>query len=755
MNSKKSITSGSLRRKRGGTATKHEGLSTSTSSESGTTTKRDEPSTSISSKSVTATKREGPFARTLSKSGTGTKRVGQSTSTSSKSGIATKREGPCASTSSTSGIANKRDGPSKITLSKRDTSSSKLGASASASKTVHSLPGSSGKRHDHCFSTMNPRTTTPYTSTVISVGKRSSTHVASRRNSRRNALKRKEETITDHLETDQVSGRTPRDLDVFSKPMCLIYNGEDGKLYTKSGTIESICKIEARLHIVGIAGPFRTGKSYLINKLAGKSGFIVGDSTKAVTKGIWVWCRQHPTCSEEPTVLVLLDTEGLGDIKKGNKHHDQKIMTLVTLLCNSLVYNMIGRFDDDSMSKLSFASQISSWVKFGDTAENEEKLGCVMPELVLVLRDFILKFAKGIDSPKAYFEDCLCADSGIEEYDEPRRDLKKYFPDRECFVLPTPGDDDVMARLDSAKDSELKETFKKGVNEMTEHILGSPPKLMFDSEAKVSSPINGTIFKSLVEHYVDCINNGRIPNIEDAYFIAAKEKNKAIGEKIIEQFKAEIKRVFPLPLPAIEEVQNKVFQLISDELHSCRKKMKMDKDFEIEDDVRKALEQIWHDYRKENSRSLQKTLLCYLDERYSTSSENESGYEAFKDRMNKLKTEFKKSFNHIDEDEVIRAWASFSDKMQETEINVLRKDRHLTNSEKEEQINQLKAENEKVLAETRKRGELEAQRLWEKLKLQKEREMHAENEMKHLRGELNALKHRTFYGRLKYLLSGN
>jgi hypothetical protein len=44
------------------------------------------------------------------------------------------------------------------------------------------------------------------------------------------------------------------------------------------------------------------------------NGFETGHTTKAVTKGIWVLCRPHPT--QEDQVLVLLDTEGIDDPDK-------------------------------------------------------------------------------------------------------------------------------------------------------------------------------------------------------------------------------------------------------------------------------------------------------------------------------------------------------------------------------------------------------------------------------------------------------
>ena len=44
-----------------------------------------------------------------------------------------------------------------------------------------------------------------------------------------------------------------------------------------------------------IAGKYRTGKSYLMNRLAGgNSGFGLGATIQSETKGIWMWAKPHP-----------------------------------------------------------------------------------------------------------------------------------------------------------------------------------------------------------------------------------------------------------------------------------------------------------------------------------------------------------------------------------------------------------------------------------------------------------------------------
>ncbi|XP_025144107.2 guanylate-binding protein 5 isoform X6 [Bubalus bubalis] len=98
------------------------------------------------------------------------------------------------------------------------------------------------------------------------------------------------------------------------EPLCLIEN-TNGPLLVNPEALKILSAIRQPVVVVAIVGLYRTGKSYLMNKLAGKNkGFSVGSTVQSHTKGIWMWCVPHP---KKPNhTLVLLDTEGLGDVEK-------------------------------------------------------------------------------------------------------------------------------------------------------------------------------------------------------------------------------------------------------------------------------------------------------------------------------------------------------------------------------------------------------------------------------------------------------
>jgi hypothetical protein len=55
--------------------------------------------------------------------------------------------------------------------------------------------------------------------------------------------------------------------------------------------LEFFASLQGKVAVVSVAGMYRTGKSFLLNKmiLNSPTGFAVGPTTNAKTKGLWVW----------------------------------------------------------------------------------------------------------------------------------------------------------------------------------------------------------------------------------------------------------------------------------------------------------------------------------------------------------------------------------------------------------------------------------------------------------------------------------
>ena len=91
---------------------------------------------------------------------------------------------------------------------------------------------------------------------------------------------------------------------------------------------EFVSTIPPPIAIVSVAGLYRTGKSYLLNRmlLSRNSGFGTGHTVNACTKGLWVWQRPVPgtTKTGEKINCLIVDSEGIGSWDETNNHDNSK-----------------------------------------------------------------------------------------------------------------------------------------------------------------------------------------------------------------------------------------------------------------------------------------------------------------------------------------------------------------------------------------------------------------------------------------------
>lgn len=194
--------------------------------------------------------------------------------------------------------------------------------------------------------------------------------------------------------------------------------------------------------IVSVVGSFRTGKSYLLNRLAhglckqsvavGKqkksfedeghyhkrwipilqnvaqvaaksiapASFTVGHSQNSTTHGINIYRFPIPFRADCPnannaygnTCILILDTEGLASPERSNDY-DQKIYGLAMALSSIMVFNSGPTMNREGLSLLSMASDIMSKMVIQSPGKNDNT--CVLspsefvPSLYWIMRDAV------------------------------------------------------------------------------------------------------------------------------------------------------------------------------------------------------------------------------------------------------------------------------------------------------------------------------------------------------------------------------
>jgi hypothetical protein len=200
--------------------------------------------------------------------------------------------------------------------------------------------------------------------------------------------------------------------------------------------------------VVTVAGPYRTGKSFLCNRLLNQnSGFTLGKTINACTKGIWVWNELVQFENKSFKVLVM-DTEGLGSTERSTDI-DTRIFALSILLSSTFIFNQMGPIDESKIEDIGVVTKLSKLIrtKMDDGAEDfDDDFSTYFPNLVWVCRDFHHELEEGMDA-KGYLEAQLQPVLGKFDQDSIQRNkireaLLKYFKERDCHLMVRPVSDE-------------------------------------------------------------------------------------------------------------------------------------------------------------------------------------------------------------------------------------------------------------------------------------------------------------------------
>ncbi|XP_030641359.1 guanylate-binding protein 1-like [Chanos chanos] len=342
------------------------------------------------------------------------------------------------------------------------------------------------------------------------------------------------------------------------EPICLIDMDMSGHLCVRREAVEILEKITQPVVVVAVVGLYRTGKSYLMNRLAGKQrGFALGATIESKTKGIWMWCVPHPI--KEGHTLVLVDTEGLGDVDKGDEKHDTWIFCLAVLLSSTLVYNSMGTIDNDALEKLHYVTELTKHIKVkSDSKEKNqsEDFMSVFPSFVWVVRDFTLLLEQDGHPITAdqYLDSALKLKKGsspeVSRYNQLRMCLREYFSVRKCFVLERPANTKKMRQMEQLTDADLDPSFVEQAQDFCTYIFNN-------AEAKTMSggfSLTGRMLGKLAETYVEAIRSGQVPCLADAVESLALIQNGRAITEALQFYQSEMSSKVQLPTETQEEL---------------------------------------------------------------------------------------------------------------------------------------------------------------------------------------------------------
>ncbi|XP_073491710.1 guanylate-binding protein 6-like isoform X2 [Aquarana catesbeiana] len=354
-----------------------------------------------------------------------------------------------------------------------------------------------------------------------------------------------EEKLRKDLGKDNSPSLTVGSVITMEAPIRLIEHTENDKLVVNQKAINILSKSNQPVVVVAIVGMYRTGKSYLMNKLAGaQSGFDVGSTVQAQTKGIWMWCVPHPIKANH--TLVLLDTEGLGDVEKGDCKGNIKVFSLAILLSSALIYNSKGIIDQDAIDKLRFVGEISEFIKIKseDNEDEEEEFSNHFPIFIWAVRDFHLELTLDGQpiSEDEYLENALKLNpektTKDKDYNRLRKRIQMYFKTRKCFTFGFPATDfEGLKNLEKA--SALSENFVAQCQKFCNYIFQQVgAKSVGDMLA-----VTGHQLGELTKIYIEAITNSRFACMEKAVGSLVEQETRAAIEEATKYYVDKMKTI--------------------------------------------------------------------------------------------------------------------------------------------------------------------------------------------------------------------
>ncbi|XP_047583782.1 guanylate-binding protein 6-like [Lutra lutra] len=343
-------------------------------------------------------------------------------------------------------------------------------------------------------------------------------------------------------------------------PICLVENN-NMQLSVNQTAIQILERISQPVVVVAIVGLYRTGKSYLMNRLAGQNrGFPLGSTVQSKTKGIWIWCVPHP-CKPNHT-LVLLDTEGLGDVEKGDPKNDSWIFALAVLLCSTFVYNSMGTINHQALEQLHYVTELTELIRAKSSPEKDgiqdsTEFVSFFPDFIWAVRDFTLEL-KLNDHPITeddYLENALKLipgnNSRIQASNLPRECIRHFFPKRKCFVFDRPvNETKLLANIENISEHQLDPKFLTQANNFCSYILTQART----KTLREGVTITGNRLKTLVVTYVDTINTGAVPCLENAVTTLAQLENSEAVQKAANHYSEQMSQRLTLPTDTLQEL---------------------------------------------------------------------------------------------------------------------------------------------------------------------------------------------------------
>lgn len=412
---------------------------------------------------------------------------------------------------------------------------------------------------------------------------------------------------------------------------------EEGQYIVNEEAASWIEKLSGPFGVISVVGKYRTGKSFFLNRVllqrepGDTTGFGVGPTTQAHTKGLWI-SPQLLKCKGQNTLLI--DSEGIAALD-ANSTHDTRIFCLALLLSSYFIYNSVGTIDEEALNTLSLVVKVAEQIRKSDRNLNPTEE--MFPSFLWIVRDFALRLRDTSNNPiteAEYLEGALkeTGDTGSDK-NKIRKCLKEFFSNRSCATLVRPCEsEDQLQDLDITPNSGLRDVFVQQITRLRADIFQQvKPK------TACGQPLSGKLFVQMCRSFTEAINRGAAPSIRSTWSMLSQGQCIAAMDHALQIFKGRATfTTLPVQQDTItdvlrmaREVANAEYQLkaFGDELPLYASKLQ------------DAIDQEENVVKDKNKAALTRVIESNF-EALSLSVENASSFEKFKKQYDGAKETF-------------------------------------------------------------------------------------------------------------------
>lgn len=293
----------------------------------------------------------------------------------------------------------------------------------------------------------------------------------------------------------------------FTRPIQVLYpDPTHTRLFVNdTGLTELTLCLRDSISLVGVVGPYHSGKSFLLNQLSGNGQvFKVGSSVDPETMGIWM-LPTNQSSSADGSQIVLIDTEGFFGTDVAETY-DANIFAITSLISSHLIYNSVKLIDQSSVDYLELLAQRTRLFSLRSLLVEPEKglaLASEFPPLTWVVEDFVQDLGK------------RTASNWLKEFIESKRDsnqpegLASVFRSLDCETLFLPATSlSALRDLSTVAESVLTGEFREDMARLKGKLF---------SQVRVKQMLNSSLgpaqLSSVLRFLTESSNRRKFPDL--------------------------------------------------------------------------------------------------------------------------------------------------------------------------------------------------------------------------------------------------